>query len=145
MVIEYWNIRKSYSDTVHGVIHNVHPTFECCDLKQRQIGDRNIIKRDPEDNNQLISSNQQNHLDITGLPRIDPNPTLNIQTDWLVGNNFMVKSVSLRVYTLLELAHVEVDTNDGEDQPEDDTHCHHVEDTRQGSNQSRNHNLDGLK
>ena len=53
----------------------------------------------------------------------------------------MVKSVSLRVYTLLELAHEEVHPDDGKYQPEDETDGHHVGDARQGSNQGRDDNL----
>ena len=40
-----------------------------------------------------------------------------------------------RFQTDLELAHEGVDSDDGEDQPEDDTHRQHVEDTGQSHDQ----------
>ena len=37
----------SYSNSIHSIIHDVHPAFECCNLKQREIGYRYIVEGDP--------------------------------------------------------------------------------------------------
>ena len=129
---------RSYRHTVHGVIHDVHPALEGGDLKEREISDGDIVEGDP-DQTVIIK-----FFFVCVLPRVNPETTLKIQTDGLVGNNFVVKSVSLRVHTLLELSHEEVDPDDGKYQPEDETDGHDVGDARKGSYQGRDDNLHPL-
>ena len=39
--------QTSHPNTVHRIIHDIHPTFESGNLKQRQIGQGNVVKTYP--------------------------------------------------------------------------------------------------
>ena len=102
--------------------------------------------------NKLLSAASTNQHFL--LPRIDPESSGLVQTDRLVGNDFMIEpgavllahtllgwaNITIRVvkikaeFKYLEFPHEGVDTDDGEDEPEDDADCQHIEDTRKSSN-----------
>ena len=74
-----------------------------------------------------------------------PESFLESETDRLVRNDLLVKPLpSLGVDALLELAHEQVDADDGEDQPEDEADKQDVEDTGQGPDQGVHHYLHAL-
>ena len=79
------------------------------------------------------------------VPGVDPDAPGHVETHGLVGDHVDVEPlVGLPVHALLELAHEEVDADDGEDEPEDDADGHHVGDAGQGADQGGYHHLHTL-
>ena len=74
-----------------------------------------------------------------------PESFLEGETDRLVRNDLLVEPLSsLGVDALLELAHEQVDPDDGKDEPKDEADEQDVEDAGQGPDQGVHHHLHAL-